>query len=92
MAVMAIPRVAWKIVERDGKPVVKMCCPACGIWADLDEHEIAADGTVTPSVVCANAGNLSQVVVESDQSLKVERIGDRALPCTFHENVRLEGW
>ena len=31
-------------------------CPICGTLAMLIDHEIAPDGTVTPSVVCPTEG------------------------------------
>jgi hypothetical protein len=37
----------WKIMN--GK--VWVACPGCGLMAMLD-HEVAADGTVTPSLDC----------------------------------------
>ena len=37
------------------KPGVLVSCPKCGCVALLD-HEVAADGTVKPSVVCPKEG------------------------------------
>ena len=31
-------------------------CPNCGRTATLTDHDIAADGTVTPSLVCPHGG------------------------------------
>lgn len=41
----------WKPVYVDMKRTAKLACPGCGNAAVLD-HEIAPDGTVTPSVEC----------------------------------------
>lgn len=35
---------------------VRLRCPGCGTTASLEDHEIADDGTVTPSLVCQNEG------------------------------------
>jgi hypothetical protein len=32
-----------------------VCCPQCGGIASLAQHDIADDGTVSPSVVCPDA-------------------------------------
>ncbi len=37
------------------RPTARVGCPTCGQSSALD-HEIAADGTVTPSLVCARSG------------------------------------
>lgn len=42
----------WHHVILDGKPVVVAYCPKCGKEGYLDEHEIGAEGTVTPSLEC----------------------------------------
>lgn len=89
---MSIPVEAWKIVMRDGLPIVKMCCPGCGMWSDLGDHDIASDGSVSPSIVCPNDGTFKQVVVGPSMELSVEQIGDRATPCSFHSYVKLAGW
>jgi hypothetical protein len=52
---MLVPRAAWKTVKRDGEPLLKVCCPACGIWGDLADHSISEDGTVSPSLICGNS-------------------------------------
>jgi len=57
--VIAIPRgdengagARWKLVyELGGRRNAKVWCPR-GHYGYLDDHEIAADGTVTPSLVC----------------------------------------
>jgi hypothetical protein len=46
-----IPSDKWSKVVINGKVEVRLTCPLCGLQSLLD-HEIAADGTVTPSVVC----------------------------------------
>lgn len=42
----------WYCVILDGKPTAVMSCPKCLYAGYLDGHEIAQDGTVTPSCVC----------------------------------------
>lgn len=48
----------WCVRQRHGsKPgdpedVIKFACPSCGAEGDLTDHEIDADGVVSPSVVC----------------------------------------
>ena len=41
----------WQRRRRDDGIVIKVTCPFCGIEYALD-HEIAADGVVTPSLDC----------------------------------------
>jgi hypothetical protein len=38
-------------IEND-KRTATVSCPKCGKSASLSDHEIAADGAVTPSLVC----------------------------------------
>jgi uncharacterized Zn finger protein len=45
-------RGTWRSVRAGSS--VRLTCPACGFDAELD-HEIARDGTVTPSVECPNS-------------------------------------
>ena len=45
----------WRRVLLDGKATAGMTC-SNGHYGLIDEHEIAADGTVTPSVVCRHEG------------------------------------
>ena len=45
----------WRTVHLDGRPQQAVCC-ANGHAAFLDDHEIAADGTVSPSLVCPEDG------------------------------------
>ena len=42
----------WSPRTRDGKKTAQLSCPKCGDAASLCDHKIAADGTVTPSVMC----------------------------------------
>lgn len=42
----------WKRLISDGKVTACITCPKCGNFGSLAEHAIAADGTVTPSLVC----------------------------------------
>ena len=53
------PKGAWRAVKRDGVRAANLSCPLCGFRAGLGHntnHEIAADGSVSPSVVCDNEG------------------------------------
>jgi len=50
-------------------------CPH-GHIAAIETHTIAADGTVTPSVVCT--GEEGRTAKKSE--------------CDWHENIKLEGW
>ena len=46
---------AWFKVMRDGVQIVKVRCPECAVVQALD-HDIAADGTVSPSLDCSIDG------------------------------------
>jgi hypothetical protein len=46
----------WATRIRDGKPIVYLRCPSCGDYAALDDHKIANDGVVSPSVICPFGG------------------------------------
>ena len=51
-----IPRSKWHRVLKGLEPLsVRIVCPTCGGISRLD-HDIADNGCVTPSVVCANEG------------------------------------
>lgn len=39
----------------DGHRTATVSCPGCGRAASLSDHEIAVDGTVSPSLVCPYA-------------------------------------
>lgn len=43
--------VGWQKATLDGKPTARLRAP-CGHQASLHGHEIAADGTVSPSALC----------------------------------------
>ncbi len=58
----------WKGLKTPEGRKASFTCPKCGQLGSLSDHDIAPDGTVTPSVVCPHEG------------------------CTFHENIKLEGW
>jgi len=49
--VVIIPSDKWQRVIINGKLEVWLTCPLCGLQSLLD-HDIAADGSITPSVVC----------------------------------------
>jgi hypothetical protein len=45
----------WRKGTADGHPTAFLVCPQCPTYASLHgTHEIAVDGTVSPSVVCPN--------------------------------------
>jgi hypothetical protein len=47
---------AWTLWNlHGGKPLFVISCPLCGFVARLD-HEVAADGLVSPSVQCPLTG------------------------------------
>jgi len=44
----------WTPIEKpDGSKTAVFVCPKCGVGGFLVSHQIATDGTVTPSVICA---------------------------------------
>lgn len=47
-----VPGGGWHHVIRDGKPIVIAYCPLCGKDGDLGDHQIDAEGNVSPIVVC----------------------------------------
>ena len=70
----------WKPLRMaDGSRKASYVCPN-GHNGTLQDHEIAVDGTVSPSVVCQGypAGFRSKDAP--------------AEPCTFHDHLKLEGW
>lgn len=46
----------WWRITSDGKETARAVCPSCGVSGSLEDHEIADDGTVSPSLVCATEG------------------------------------
>ena len=52
---LVLPPGKYAPLMADGKLTARVACPLCGLTAILD-HEIAADGTVTPSLLCSQAG------------------------------------
>jgi hypothetical protein len=44
----------WYMETGPGEAKAIVVCPKCGHWARLN-HEIAEDGTVTPSLICPYA-------------------------------------
>jgi hypothetical protein len=53
------PNGTWRAIKRDGVAAANFCCPLCGFRAGLghgSNHEIASDGSVSPSVVCDGEG------------------------------------
>jgi len=42
----------WSPRVVGGKRTAQLACPKCGDSGSLCTHEIAADGSVTPSVMC----------------------------------------
>lgn len=52
---MQHPPGTWRGGTLYGKRTAQLACPLCGLRASLSGHQIADDGTVTPSVVCPHA-------------------------------------
>lgn len=46
---------SWKLIMQDSRMVVRVACPGCGVKGTLLDHEIAPDGTVSPSLLCPDA-------------------------------------
>jgi hypothetical protein len=46
----------WSPLRDGGRWSASIACPQCGVLATLTDHSIAADGTVSPSVVCPTSG------------------------------------
>jgi len=42
----------WAFINRDGKQVLKLQCPQCKEWGDLEDHSVDECGQVVPSVDC----------------------------------------
>lgn len=42
----------WKGIKTAKGRQASFTCPDCGLLGSLINHEVASDGTVTPSVVC----------------------------------------
>ena len=67
----------WRPLKTPQGPSACVCCAKCGCSATLTKHQIAADGTVTPSLGCP-------------WPRKGE--GADAPSCDWHVFVKLEGW
>lgn len=48
-------RGTWRRTKTSAGPSANIVCPQCGTEGALD-HEIAADGAVSPSLVCPGKG------------------------------------
>jgi len=46
----------WKGLKTPDGRKASFTCPKCGGFGSLTDHDIAPDGTVTPSVVCPYDG------------------------------------
>lgn len=53
---IVLERGEYRRIRMDGKITAKLGCPLCGVTGYLDQHEIARNGTVSPSVQCTNGG------------------------------------
>lgn len=42
----------WQLVKTKNEPSASFVCPDCGFFGSLLDHQIAEDGTVSPSVDC----------------------------------------
>jgi len=49
------PPMTWNWIDMGGKRSATLVCPN-GHWGNLHDHTIADDGTVSPSVTCAEEG------------------------------------
>ena len=74
----------WRATTNGEKRSAVISCPGCGDVNSLSHGDmnagwtIAADGTVRPSV---------------DHSWPIRKTDGTVIPsCTFHDNVKLEGW
>ena len=69
----------WRaVVVPNGARKAVISCPGCGEVNSLTNWDIAADGTVSPSV---------------DHSWPIRKTDGTVIPsCTFHDHVKLEGW
>lgn len=72
------PKGTWKPLGTPTGKSASVSCPQCGEISTLDGHDIAADGTVTPSAVCPYTGSLAAQF--------------HCVPCTFHDHIKLAGW
>ncbi len=48
---LGLPGTWWPLQTPDGRSAT-FVCPKCGLKGALDDHVIASDGQVTPSVQC----------------------------------------
>ena len=72
-------------------PCVRVCCPECGVKADL-AHSVDAAGNVSPSLKCP--GRPEGIAVREgwqDKVKDVVRIPAKP-PCGFHAYVKLLDW
>lgn len=59
----------WRPAKRDGKQTAFFRCPKCPTVGSLDgTHEVADDGTVTPSMVCPNCDFHEWIVLDGWQA------------------------
>ncbi len=53
---IVIPEGVYRRGRSDGRLTATVKCPDCGRWTSIANHDIAADGTVSPSIVCPHGG------------------------------------
>ena len=58
-----IPKGHWRSGISAGRRSASISCPACGRIASLRNHDIDADGKVTPSLVCAYECGFHEYVI-----------------------------
>jgi uncharacterized Zn finger protein len=46
----------WGVVNRDGRKLIIVACPECGVVGDLDNHIVDDKGVVSPSLICSTCG------------------------------------
>lgn len=61
-----IPKGHWRRASAGGKLTALVSCPVCGKIASLNDHEIAGDGSVSPSLVCPFACDFHEFVQLKD--------------------------
>lgn len=88
-----IPKGGWDIKgtwfsvpKVNGGSSVLLCCPGCGEMMYLP-HEIASDGTVSPSVECP-----IKKYCPGEENCIHHQILCRTDKCNWHQFIKLEGW
>ena len=67
-------RGTWLLHPDFNLPILS--CPTCGSLGTLRTHSVAADGSVSPSIVCTGK----------------RQFADGGTPCDFHKSGKLLDW